>query len=53
MIEKRKCQNNERYNMKKNKLLQKQNGRYIHFKDLVKTSVESENKIKALEEKIL
>ena len=35
----------------KEKLLQKQNERYIHFKELVRSYVKLENRLKALEEK--
>ena len=40
--------------MKKNKakFLQKQNNRYINFKELHKSYVELQNKLKAMEEKI-
>ena len=34
------------YSEKKDKLLQKQKGRYIHFKELVRSYVESENRLK-------
>ena len=47
-----KYQTNERYNMKQNKdnLLQKQNDKCIHFKELVGTCVELKNRLKALQE---
>ena len=36
----------------KEKLLQKQNDRYIHFKEIVRTYVQLQNRMKALDEKI-
>ena len=51
MVIKIKYQTNERYNMKKDVLLQQQNDRYIQFKEFVKTYIELDNRIKALEEK--
>ena len=43
---------NERYIFKKkrDKLLQKQNNRYMYFKELPKSYVELQNRIKALDE---
>ena len=51
MIIKRKYQINQRYNMKKkDRLLQKQNDRCIHFKDFVRFHGEIQNRLKAMEE---
>ena len=54
MIIKIKYQTYKRYNMKKNrdKRLQKQNDRYVHFKDLVRSYVELENRLIAMEENL-
>ena len=52
MRKKLKYQINERYVMKKNKdeLLQKQNGKNKSFEELLRSYVEIENRLKALEE---
>ena len=39
------------YEKKEDELLQKQNDKYIHFKEIVRTNVELENGLKALEQK--
>ena len=39
------------YEKDTDKLLQKQNDTYIHFKKLVRTNIDLENRLKALEEK--
>ena len=39
------------YEINRDKLLQKQNNRYIKFKEFFRSCVELENKLKALEEK--
>ena len=48
-----KDQINEKHIMKKNKdkLLQKQNDRFIHFKEIVRTCVDLENRFEAMKEK--
>ena len=52
MIIKTKHQTNGRYIKKKNrdKTLQQQNKRHIHFRDLGRSYVELDNRVKALEE---
>ena len=40
------------YHEKKEKILQKQNNRHINYKALLRSNVELENKLKALEEKV-
>ena len=53
MRKKTNYQINERYiNKKKDKLLEKQTGRYIHLKQLVRTYIEMEKKLKAVEKNI-
>ena len=54
MRKKIKYQINEKHILKKtlhkDRLLRKQNDRYIHFKELVTSYVELENRLKSLEE---
>ena len=44
-------QQNIYYEKNRDKFLQKQNDRYIHFKELLRNYVEIENRLKAMEEK--
>ena len=43
----------ENYEKNRERLLQKQNDRYIIYKELLKSYVESENKLKTLEERLI
>ena len=51
MIIEIKYQTNEGYVLKKtkDKILQQQNDRYIHFKDLVRSYIELDSRLKAME----
>ena len=46
-----KYQINEKFIMKTNSFLQCQNDRYIHFKELHRSFIELETKLKVMEEK--